>query len=455
MVAVRLISGDSLISWVYKLGSKGCVVIGAGISGLTAAYKLANAGYKITILEKHEYCGGRSYPFIKNGFKADAGAQLIGEDYHHTLKLLNDVGLKKDLVKLNEPTAALYSRKELYLLNFGGMIKYDKLNLREKWDLFRLFKKVKKLGDEKHFTFTNIENENLFDSMSIAEWTIENFNENLLEYVIQPSVTAMTLIEPEKLSAIYGLSLLYADLKGSYTLQNGLSTLGTVLSHQLGGYKVDIKTNCEVKKIAIEGENVFEVEYHQNEEIKDIKTSNVICATPAFITSKIIPSLPKESKSALSKVEYSKGLQVLMGLKKRIWDKTWGILIPRRELDGIPMINESTLKCKNFAPTGKGLFEIYVKCSSDDTLLNKDKTKILDFILDKMEDIFPHIAENVEWYDVLKWNVLMQRHSPNFSELRKDFQTQISGLALAGDYLFLPSLESAVYSGIKAAEHIA
>jgi oxygen-dependent protoporphyrinogen oxidase len=435
--------------------SKNCTIVGGGISGLTSAYELTKRGYKITLLEKQSYIGGRSYPFIKDGFRVDAGAQLIGADYRYTLKLINNIGLKDDLIEVSEPTGAMFTKKGVYLLNLRGMMRYGRLNLRDKWGLFRMLLKIKKIGNQNQFSFTNIENENLFDSISIADWTNENFNENLLEYFVQPSLTAMTLAEPEELSALYGLLVLYSDLKSSYSLKNGTSQLTSALTNRLKGQGVDIKTGCEVTRIVLENDSKFGIEYHQNTEIKHIKTSNVICATPAPITSELIPSLSKNSKKALSKVKYSRGLQVLLGLKKRMWDKSWGILIPRKELEGIALVSESTFKCKTFAPKGKGVFEIFIHGSKAETLYNKDKEKIFTFVIDKMEEVFPQITRDIEWFDILKWNSVMQIHSPNFSKLRREFQTQINGLAFAGDYLYLPSLESAVYSGINASESIA
>ena len=38
---------------------KGLLIIGGGMSGLTAAIEAAEAGYKVTIVEKNPYFGGR------------------------------------------------------------------------------------------------------------------------------------------------------------------------------------------------------------------------------------------------------------------------------------------------------------------------------------------------------------------------------------------------------------
>jgi monoamine oxidase len=42
---------------------KSCVVIGAGLAGLSAAYALTKAGWEVTVLEAEKWTGGRVYSF--------------------------------------------------------------------------------------------------------------------------------------------------------------------------------------------------------------------------------------------------------------------------------------------------------------------------------------------------------------------------------------------------------
>lgn len=49
------------------------VVVGAGISGLSAATNLANKGHEVTVIEKHAAPGGRARKFTEAGFSFDMG----------------------------------------------------------------------------------------------------------------------------------------------------------------------------------------------------------------------------------------------------------------------------------------------------------------------------------------------------------------------------------------------
>ncbi len=61
---------------------KSVVILGAGLAGLSAAYKLSQAGHDVTILEARTRAGGRVHtlrePFA-DGLHAEAGAMFIPE----------------------------------------------------------------------------------------------------------------------------------------------------------------------------------------------------------------------------------------------------------------------------------------------------------------------------------------------------------------------------------------
>jgi len=432
---------------------KEATIIGAGISGLTSAYTLAKSGYKVRLFEKSGFIGGRSRILSREGYFVDAGAQLLGENYHHTFNLIKELGLENQLVRLEEPIASLYLEGSFYTLDFRGILKSKKLSLHDKWLIYKMFKNVEKIDKTIDLTFTNINTERRFEHVSIADWVKENLNEDILEYFIQPSITALTLIDPEELSAFYGLLLLTSDMKDSFTLKRGVGSITLGLYNKLMELGVDITKNCEVTSIDLSNRG-FEIKYTKEKEVKNIESANVILSTPSFVTSKLTSCLPEETKSALLKVKYSIGIQIIIGLKKKIWNKSWGILIPRSEIKGVAIICEPTLVSKNFAPRNNGLIEIFIYGATAKDLLQKNKKDILDIILKKIDGIFPCISENIVWYDILKWENALPIFTPDFHMLRNNFKTNIKSLELAGDYLYPPSIESAVYSGIKAAQNI-
>ena len=72
---------------------KSCVIIGAGLAGLSAAYKLKNANWNITILEARDRIGGRvfSHSMPQNpNLICELGAEWVGESHERIKTLCSD-----------------------------------------------------------------------------------------------------------------------------------------------------------------------------------------------------------------------------------------------------------------------------------------------------------------------------------------------------------------------------
>jgi phytoene desaturase len=57
--------------------SKKCAVIGAGISGLGAAIRMRNKGYKVTVFEANAFPGGKCSSETKDGYRFDMGPSVF------------------------------------------------------------------------------------------------------------------------------------------------------------------------------------------------------------------------------------------------------------------------------------------------------------------------------------------------------------------------------------------
>lgn len=68
-------------------------VIGAGAAGLTAAFRLSQAGHRVTVFESQGYVGGRTHTRrFAPGHHLDTGAGWLTTAYTHTLKLFEELG---------------------------------------------------------------------------------------------------------------------------------------------------------------------------------------------------------------------------------------------------------------------------------------------------------------------------------------------------------------------------
>ena len=65
------------------------VVVGAGIAGLTAAFRLKEAGFAVTVLEADDHVGGRMASIERDGFLMDTAAAILPTTYTQMVKLIS------------------------------------------------------------------------------------------------------------------------------------------------------------------------------------------------------------------------------------------------------------------------------------------------------------------------------------------------------------------------------
>ncbi len=99
-----------------------CIVIGAGVGGLTCAAKLARSGKKVIVIEKLDHIGGTSHVFKRNGYIFPMGPLSFS---FPTLvkKILKDVGITEDIT---------FERNHFHLFSPQIDITYS-----QKWDDFK------------------------------------------------------------------------------------------------------------------------------------------------------------------------------------------------------------------------------------------------------------------------------------------------------------------------------
>ena len=98
------------------LPKRRAAIVGAGLAGLTSAYRLRQAGWDVTVFEASDRSGGRVQTVKREGFLIDTGASAIADSYTAYLKLAYELGLHTEIVAAN-PCVGIYRAGHLHELH--------------------------------------------------------------------------------------------------------------------------------------------------------------------------------------------------------------------------------------------------------------------------------------------------------------------------------------------------
>jgi monoamine oxidase len=158
-----LLSGPLALAQV-KPNGKSVVVIGAGFSGLAAAYELASVGYAVTVVDACNRIGGRVVTFkdFVPGRDVEGGGELIGSNHPTWAAYAKKFGLEfLDIVE-SDNTAPI---------ELGGKILSD----TESSELWDAMDKASKLMDRESDGVVEDEpwktpNAEALDKRTVADW---------------------------------------------------------------------------------------------------------------------------------------------------------------------------------------------------------------------------------------------------------------------------------------------
>lgn len=101
MIFCRLANGV-FVDEYKSMEKKKALVVGAGVSGLAAAYALREKGYAVKVVDKNNHVGGVISTSEENGFKAESGTNTLMIPSQRVLDFITSIGLERDTLLASE-----------------------------------------------------------------------------------------------------------------------------------------------------------------------------------------------------------------------------------------------------------------------------------------------------------------------------------------------------------------
>lgn len=454
------------------------VIVGGGISGLSAAYYLKdicrsrNIVPDLEILEAGNKLGGVISTNYERGFIIDEGPDSFITNKPIIIELLSKLGLENQLIFTNDKNrrAYVYLNKKLYPLPEGFlMFAPANLNTFFKSQLFSFNCKLRTLADFLLPKSTEKDE-------SVYSFVTRRFGKEIYYKAAQPMIGGIYTGDAKKLSMkatmpqLYNLEKKYRSVlsgirksdifsKGEQSgaryvlfasLKNGMQVLVDKLERELG--PDSIKLNHFVDEIS-KTKDGWRTLTAGREVFSDV----LIISTPSYIASNLTRGFDEGLSTALSKIEYASSMVVSLVYRKKDFSPSgFGVVIPETERKNIIACSFTSEKFPNRAP---GEF-IILRCFLGGILnaepLKWDEETTLKKVLEELGEIL-NIKNKPEFYVIRKYERSMPQYNLGHSDIVEQTNNLSSvhrGFSLAGNAYNGVGIPDCILSGKLAAEKV-
>ncbi|WP_263143186.1 flavin monoamine oxidase family protein [Pseudomonas sp. RIT-PI-AD] len=419
------------------------IVIGGGMSGLTAAYELQENGWQVTLLESKPSLGGRSGLATTEWI----GSSRLQPTLHHYL----------DEFKLKTVDAPEYVRSTGYLI--AGRYFSEEDLLKASPDVAEGLKRFDKSLDELAASVSDplkpLASSTLrtLDSISVKRWLDKLALPPVARALVDQRIRSR-YDEPSRLSLLYlaQQARVYRGLPDADMRASRLPGGSTVLAQAFASKLKMVKTDARVSAIVQEkdkatvkvGPTGYSADY-------------VVLTVPLAALDKIAmtPALSPLQQRALKDINYGWRDQMLLKFKKPVWGKT--------RLSG-EVYSDQGLGMLWVEPALKGGANLLINLSGDNARLMQafgDK-QFIDQVLIRFDRIYPGAREFFTGYELRRYGKDPQvggsylAYGPGEISLYwRMWEKPLGRVIFAGEHtdaLYPGTLEGALRSGERAAE---
>lgn len=433
------------------------IVIGAGAAGLSAAYALRKQGVDHLVLEAADHAGGRIAAQEVEGFRIDTGAQVFTAACGTAVRLCHELGVP---VRECSRRAGVYSHGRFRVLdqhdpwvNLRTVLGFRLLSPRGLWQSIRLALRLHACAAS--LSFDDPSKALALDTdADIADWIRAHGGPEFLEEMGHTIVSLLTLARPEEVGAAYGMTLLWGFVFERTNFLTPGGGMGSLTRALVDAVADRLRLSTPAQQVVLRNGRVTGVQTNDG----FIAADSVICATTATTARRLLPDLPADIDRALESVTYSSTCRMVFGVQRpTLPDRCYSLSLPSREGTFLVGYSDAAVKSPGVAPTGAGLIHAESTSEQAGPLSALSDGDVRSRMLKEIRRYTPDMPEPL-FTRVYRWKqavCLMPGGSlRSLDRVRRSLPTRVPGLALAGEYMSIPSVNGALASGIAAVEDL-
>ena len=354
-------------------------IVGAGITGLAAAYDLSCWGHTVVVYEARPYAGG-----LAAGFRDDRWEWSLERFYHHwfasdedVIGLIDELGAR-DQVFFPRPTTSIYHQGRIYpfdsplrVLRFSPLPFVDRLRVGLVTLYLRLTRDWHPL-----------------ERVTAEEWTRRAVGERAYNLLWRPMLIAKFGEDHyRKVNMAWFWARLYKRTPRLGYFVGGFQAFADLLVEQVRAQGGEVRLGTEVRAVRPIGDGHLRVETEADEAEYD----RVILTCSPQTALRLAPDLPADYAAKLRGLRSMGAVVLILALRHRLTDGHYWINVPAGE--GLPFMG--LVEHTNYIPRDHYGGDHLVYCGdylpSDHPYFGYTKEQLLEAYLPGLSRINPDL----------------------------------------------------------------
>lgn len=394
-------------------------IIGAGFTGLSAAFELSKKGHKIYIFEKDSNPGG-----LAIGYKEKEWKWSLERHYHHWFTNDHSVlNLAKEInfpVLIQRPKTSVFVKDNLYQLDSPvAVMKFPLLSFIEKIKMSAV------IGFFKFFPFWM-----LLEKYNAAKILPKLMGRRAYQMIWEP----LFINKFGKFYSDVSLAWFWARIKKrtpslAYP-SGGFLNFANELVKQIEKKKGEFFFNTEIVEIK-ENNKIFLKIKDTNGKIKTESFDKLIVTSPSFIFLNVTPQLPQEYKETLGKLKGLGATNLVLRLEKPFFnDGTYWLSVCDKKAPVMAIVEHTNfMDKKNY--NNEHVLYLGNYREHTDKYFHMNEKQMLSYFDSYLKKINKNYKDNILGYKLFKAPFAQPIIPVNYSKILPRFETPLKGVYLA------------------------